>query len=144
MYKILFILLLLVLHVNANESFKETRYIYAIDKKIEFQGSITFLEKSIDIVYTKPKEEKVTYLKEDENLQRKTFYMILQAIHSSNEALLNEYFEIKKIQTKEVLTPVGILRDYIREVEYKKEENILEFIKIQMQNDDWILIETLR
>ncbi len=140
----LLVLLFLALHVNAGELFKESRYIYAIDKTLEYEGEITFKKSSVEIAYTKPKEEKIIYLEDDENRQKRAYFMILKAIYSEDITLLKEFFEMKEEESKTLLLPFGVLGDYMRQVEFKKVGRDLEYLKIQMQNEDWIEIETIR
>lgn len=142
MYKII-LLLFLVLHVSADERFKESRYIYAIDKELYYEGSIRFLEDAVHIDYEKPKKESITYSKDDAIAQKRYFFTFLQAIYGQDEALLQEFFEIKKESEKTILVPNERVQDYIKQVEFKKSGKRLDFLKIMMQNDDWILIETL-
>jgi|LGOV01.1.fsa_nt_gb hypothetical protein len=137
------LLVLLALHVNAGELFKESRYIYAIDKTLFYEGEITFLNTSIEIAYTKPKKEKVIYLEDDENLQKRNYYLILKAIYSDDTTSLKEFFEMKYVGVKTQLLPKGILSEYMKKVEFKKQDKSLEYLKIEMQNEDWIEIETI-
>lgn len=142
MHKIL-LLLFLVLYVNASERFKESRYVYAIDKEIHYEGSISFLKNVIQIDYEKPKKESISYSKDDATAQKRHFFTLLKAIYSGDETLLGEFFKIKKEGGKTILIPKEIVQDYIKQVEFKKSGTKLDFLKIMMKNNDWILIETL-
>jgi len=139
----IFIALFIALYAYAGEHFKESRYIYAIDKQNSYEGEISFLKNSIQIDYTKPQKETITYAKDDEDYVKKSYYLILSAVYNDNENVLKEYFEVKKQNQVNVLEPLGFLSDYIHQITFKKSDGKLDFLKIQMQNDDWILIETV-
>ncbi|MDX1808676.1 MAG: hypothetical protein R3331_03990 [Sulfurospirillaceae bacterium] len=143
MFKIILMLLVCVQLMFAID-FKETRYLYAIDKSIDFEGSITFLKESIKITYIKPKQESIVYTQNDAIKQKKLFFMILEAIHSDDETLLGEFFEIKKDKNIVTLRPLELAKEYIKKVEYEKQKDRLIFIEIFMQNNDRIKIETIR
>lgn len=138
------LLLFLALGLYAGEFFKESRYIYAIDKTILFEGEIFFEKNSIEIDYAKPKKEKVVYLINDENPLKRNYFLILQAIYHDDMNSLKEFFELKKKDFKTLLVPKGMLSEYIKTVEFKKRNKDLDYLKIQMQNNDWIKIETQR
>lgn len=143
MHKTLLVILLASC-LCAGEFFKETRYIYAIDQTIEYEGEITFKEGEIRIFYMKPQVQNISYFEEDEDPIKQSFFLILRSIREGNDGLLEEFFEAKKEEDKTVLLPQGILKDFIKKVEYKKDGKKLEFLQIQMQNDDRIKIETVR
>jgi hypothetical protein len=134
----------LALHVNADEAFKETRYIYALDSEFNYSGKISFTKESITIQYNKPKKQNITYNKDDDDIKKAYFFTILNAIHGNDERMMLEFFTKKKELGVSVLFPNDMLSDFIQKVEYKKSGKELKFLKIYMQNDDWILIETLR
>ena len=142
MYKIV-LLFLLLLSLNADEKFKESRYIYAIEKQIHYEGAISFTEDLIEITYEKPKKENISYSRDDTLAYKRYFFTLLKAIYSEDETLLEEFFEIQKESQKTILLPKERAQDYIKKVEFKKSKKGLDFLKIMMQNSDWILIETL-
>lgn len=137
-------LFLLCISVVFGVEFKEKRYIYAVDKTLFFEGNITFLPKSIHIEYTKPKEQNLTYSSDDEQIQKRYFFTLLHAIYENDESLLNEFFQTKTKDDITTLLPLEKVQEYIKKVVYKKVGNHLEFLKIFMQNDDRIEIETLQ
>jgi hypothetical protein len=139
-----FLILLLGCSLFASESFKETRYIYSIDKEIHYEGEITFAQDSIKIEYTKPTHQIIDYSSEDENAQKKYFYLIVKSIHDDNQVLLNDFFSESADGNATMLLPKELLGDFIKKVRFKKDKNSLEFLQIYMKNDDWIKIETLR
>lgn len=143
MFRVLFICWI-ALHVNASELFKESRYIYAIDNILYYEGKISFEDEKITILYTSPKHESITYLKDDESRQKKAFFLILNSIYSSDIDSLKEYFKVERADLKTVLIPLGVFSDSIQKVEFKKSHKELEYLLIKMQNKDWIKIETIR
>lgn len=138
-----FLILLLGFSLFASESFKETRYIYSIDKEIYYEGEITFAKESIKIEYTKPTHQSIEYFSEDKNAQKKYFYLILKSIHDEDTVLLNDFFIESEDGNVTTLLPKELIGDYIKQVRFKKDENTIEFLQIYMKNDDWIKIETL-
>lgn len=140
MHKVILIFLL-TLQLLAYD-FQETRYIYSIDKEIFYEGTITFVENYIEIDYKKPKEERVIYSQDDEVVQKRYFFTILKAIESADETLLSEFFYINNELKRVILLPKDLVQEYIKEVVYEKEDDKLKFLKITMQNKDWINIET--
>lgn len=143
MFRVL-LLFSIVLHVNASELFKESRYIYAIDRVLHYEGKINFGEEKVTILYTSPKQESIIYLKEDENRQKKVLFLILDSIYNDDMDSLEGYFKVEKISSKTLLVPLGTLGDYIKNVEFKKSYKELDYLMIKMQNEDWIKIETIR
>lgn len=141
MYKIVF-LFVLALHVNAAESFKELRYIYSLDKTIEYEGEISFNTNSIDINYTKPQIQSISYTEDEEDIVKQSFYLILKSIYQDNISLLEEFFELRVEGDKTLLYPHEMLSDFIQKVEYKKVKEHLEFLYIFLQNSDRIEIES--
>lgn len=142
MYKIFF-LVFLCTGVFFGASFQETRYIYAIDETLDFQGDISFFEEYIRIKYTEPKEQSVVYAKDDAIEQKRYFFSILKAIHSDDKVALRAFFDKKKAGEKTLLLPLDIVEEHIQKVEFIKKDKSLKYIKIFMQNKDWIKIEIL-
>jgi hypothetical protein len=144
MPKILFISLFFSLLLCASESFKETRYIYSIDQELQYKGAITFGEDSIKIEYSEPKHEVIEYRYDDENPQKKYFFLILKSIYAEDTLFLNEFFFVRDDANETMLLPKELIKNVIKQVHFKKENKVLEFLHIDMKNDDWIKIETLR
>lgn len=140
----LLLLLLLGLSLFASESFKETRYIYSIDKEIYYEGEITFAKESISIEYSKPTHQTLEYASEDENSQKKYFYLILKSIHDDNTVLLDDFFSRSEDENATTLLPKELIKDFITQVHFKKDEHGLKWLQIDMKNEDWIKIETIR
>jgi len=134
----------MVLHVNAEEAFKETRYIYALDSQFDYAGKISFTKESITIKYTKPKTQNITYKKHDEDMKKAYFFTILNAIHVNDEQMMVEFFTLQKKPEVNLLLPNDMLSDFIQKVEFKRNGKELQYLKIYMQNNDWILIETIQ
>ena len=138
-----FLIFLLGCSLFASESFKETRYIYSVDKEIHYEGEITFAQDSIKIEYTKPTHQIIEYLSEDENAQKKYFYLIVKSIHDDNSVLLNDFFTESTDGKATTLLPKELIGDFIKKVRFKKDKNSLDFLQIYMKNEDWIKIETV-
>jgi hypothetical protein len=142
MVKKIVILSLFFFNVYAVQ-FKELRYLYAVDKHISFEGNITFSPQSIEIKYTKPKAQTIKYRADDEQREKRYFFMLLSAIHNDNKGFLEEFFKVKKKNRFVYLSPLEKTKAYIKKVIYKKEGLDLKSLKIFMQNKDRIEIETL-
>ena len=143
MSKVLILFLLWTVCLYA-EAFKETRYMYALDATFTYEGTITFADDKVLIAYTHPRQEVIEYLKNDADMRKATFFLILQAIHGENEDLLEQLFMRTQKKEHRVFLPREPIDDVIREIEVTKDQQGVHVIKISLQNDDWIRIETIR
>ncbi|RLA80692.1 MAG: hypothetical protein DRG78_10490 [Epsilonproteobacteria bacterium] len=155
MVKIIIFLLLLVNYLLATTyNFTEVRYSDALDKKIKFQGTITFVEDGLSIKY--PKENKsltyknnvLIYEEDDkkislENIQEKKviqYFKILILVHNANINEIKNIFTVIEKNSKTILLPITSLSQYIKKVELLKYNNKLNQIQLFLQNNDSIKI----
>ena len=144
------------LFANSPVQFKETRYIYAIDKNIFFEGFITFGKENIIIEYIKPEQKVLTYFEEKLSIQDqngyqiidtfsaptiKYFFMIIKAINEENNVLLDSYFDQVLKDATIILIPKGIAAEVLNEVILKKNGKKLEYLHVKIKNGDRITIE---
>ena len=152
------IITLLLIYVNlllaTNYNFTETRYSDALNKKINFEGTISFTKDTIKIKY--PKEKKSLKLKnnnltytedgdevklEDTQTQKIIqYFKILILIHNSNKDEIQNIFTTTNNGNKSILIPTTSLSNYIKKVELIKKENELKQIQLFLQNNDYIMI----
>ena len=155
MVKIIIFLLLLVNYLLATTyDFTEVRYSDALDKKIKFQGTITFVEDGLSIKY--PKENKsltyknnvLIYEEDDkkislENIQERKviqYFKILILVHNANINEIKNIFTVIEKNSKTILLPITSLSQYIKKVELLKYNNKLNQIQLFLQNNDSIKI----
>jgi len=155
MVKIIIFLLLLVNYLLATTyNFTEVRYSDALDKKIKFQGTITFVEDGLSIKY--PKENKsltyknnvLIYEEDDkkislENIQERKviqYFKILILVHNANINEIKNIFTVIEKNSKTILLPITSLSQYIKKVELLKYNNKLNQIQLFLQNNDSIKI----
>lgn len=151
-----FILLLIYFNIAfaTAYNFTETRYSDALDRLIEFKGQIDFLKDGLIIKY--PSDDKVldyqngnlTYFEKEkeqeidkEKIQKITQYFdILMMLHNDDETTMKNVFEISKEKEKTELKPMGVIKNYIKNIELQKEDKKLKQIKLFLKNGDYILI----
>ena len=155
MVKIIIFLLLFVNYLLATTyDFTEVRYSDALDKKIKFQGTITFVEDGLSIKY--PKENKsltyknnvLIYEEDDkkislENIQERKviqYFKILILVHNANLNEIRNIFTVIEKNYKTILFPTTSLSKYIKKVELLKYNNKLNQIQLFLQNNDFIKI----
>jgi len=155
MVKIIIFLLLFVNYLLATTyDFTEVRYSDALDKKIKFQGTITFVEDGLSIKY--PKENKsltyknnvLIYEEDDkkislENIQERKviqYFKILILVHNANINEIKNIFTVIEKNSKTILLPITSLSQYIKKVELLKYNNKLNQIQLFLQNNDSIKI----
>ncbi|MDD3324023.1 MAG: hypothetical protein PHN38_02735 [Sulfurospirillaceae bacterium] len=156
--KIVLLLLFFALTLFAQNPFKETRYIYAIDKTLLLEGYITFGEQNVIIEYTKPQPKVLTYFEgglsiQDENGYTATqlnansamnyFFMIIKAIEENNDALLESFFTSKTDAQTTILEPKDTASQMVQEVKITKNGNKLKSLHVELKNGDRITIETV-
>lgn len=159
MYKILFILFILFIQscLSANTlHFKEQRYIYSIDTSFYKKGVIEFLDNQIITSYTNSdstliyttdtliikNSQETKEIDLDTNIPIKIFFLLLKAIYENNQIILEQFFTISQEDTTFTLTPKTSISNYISNVQYKK-TSILEFLTIELVNQDRIIIEEI-
>lgn len=159
MFKLLLILQLLIYNLVAQDvDFTESKYIDALDLSVEKKGKIEINKEYIKLAY--PKEKKIfTFLKNkiisiqdekekillyEENIQLEIFYILIKAIYFQNSSLLDDYFEIKEEKETTTLIPNDYISSVIDFIEYKKEKDYLNFLKIHFVNGDRIDIAQVK
>jgi len=153
---VLCFLSLLWLFANDASSFKETRYLYALDKNITLEGFITFGEQNIIIEYTKPESKVLTYFEEKLSIQDQNgykiidaqsmpsmnyFFMIIKAVHDENKTLLGSFFDAIENGDETLLTPKGVAAEVLEEVRISRQEKKLRSLHVKIKNGDRITIE---
>jgi len=155
---ILCLLCSLVLFGATSSNFKETRYLYALDKNITLEGSITFGEQNIIIEYVKPESKVITYFEEKLTIQDQNgyhvidaqsmpslnyFFMIIKAVHDENSALLHSFFDAKTIGDETLLSPKGVAAEVLEEVRITRDAKKLKSLQVKIKNGDRISIEIM-
>jgi len=156
--KLIVLCLLSLLHLFANDAaaFKETRYLYALDKTITLEGFITFGEQNIIIEYVKPESKVLTYFEEKLTIQDQNgynvidaqsmpsmnyFFMIIKAVHEENSVLLDSFFEAKIEGEETLLSPKGVAAEVLEEVRITRHATKLKSLHVKIKNGDRITIE---
>ncbi len=148
-----FLLCALALNLLLGASaFKETRYLYALDKTLTLEGFITFGEENIVIEYTKPNTKVLTYFEDKLSIQDENgyemidtqqmpslhyFFMIIQAVHTQNTPALEMFFETQN----GILIPKGVAAEVLEKVEIHYVGDTLHSLHVAMKNGDRIDIE---
>ena len=154
----LYLLCSLALFGATASNFKETRYLYALDKNITLEGFITFGEQNIIIEYVKPESKVLTYFEEkltiqDQNGYRAVdaqsmpslnyFFMIIKAVHDENSVLLDSFFDAKTEGDETQLIPKGVAAEVLEEVRIVRQTTKLKSLQVKIKNGDRITIEIL-
>jgi len=155
MFKTLLLSMMLSLTLVAQSfNFTELRYSDAIGKTIELKGQISFLKNGLEIFYPKTQraliyeDEELVYEVEGEDVelgmvqsqQIMHYFEVLILLHSGDESALKEMFDVDKNNGFIKLTPKASLKNYIQKIELLKTNEILEYVKLFMQNNDTIMI----
>ena len=156
--KMIILCILSLLHLFANDAstFKETRYLYALDKTIELEGFITFGEQNIVIEYVKPESKVLTYFEEKLTIQDQNgynvidaqsmpsmnyFFLIIKAVHDENSVLLDSFFETTTKGDETLLSPTGVAAEVLEEVRITRQVTKLKSLHVKIKNGDRITIE---
>ncbi len=155
---VLCLALLLSLFANDASNFKETRYLYALDKNITLEGFITFGEQNIVIEYVKPESKVLTYFEEKLTIQDQNgykvidaqsmpsvnyFFMIIKAVHDENTLLLDTFFDAKTDGEETRLSPKGVAAEVLEEVRIIRHDKKLHSLHVKIKNGDRITIEVM-
>ena len=155
---ILSTLLLISCLLSSTISFKELRYMDALDFEREKQGTLEIKGELLVLNYSKPSKEIISYLIDkltilkNDTLVEYTFeeypkaeYMglILKAILKDEYEILNEFFEIKKEEKFVSMIAKPVIYNTIVSIEVSKNNNVVSKIIINMTNKDKITIETV-
>lgn len=153
---VLYLLFSLGLFANDASSFREMRYLYALDKNITFEGFITFGEQNIIIEYIKPESKVLTYFEEKLTIQDQNgyhvvdaqsmpslnyFFMIIKAVHDENSVLLDSFFVATMRGDETLLSPKGVAAEVLEEVRITRQVKKLKSLHVKIKNGDRITIE---
>ncbi|AHJ14167.1 LolA-like protein [Sulfurospirillum multivorans] len=155
---VLCLVFMLSLFANDASTFKETRYLYALDKNITLEGFITFGEQNIVIEYVKPESKVLTYFEEKLTIQDQNgykvidaqsmpsmnyFFLIIKAVHDENSVLLDSFFETTTKGDETLLSPKGVAAEVLEEVRISRQGKKLKSLHVKIKNGDRITIEIL-
>lgn len=153
MYKSILLVIVFITSILADTfNFTEVRYSSAIDKSMQLEGRIIFLKNGLKITYPRAnqtleyinnklvvqKENQVIVLEEFQAQQIASYFNILIMIYNNDN--YNEIFEAYEVDGLIYLTPKTRLKKYIKNIEYLKEQVTMKYIKIFLQNNDYIEI----
>jgi len=153
---ILYLASILSLFANDAAAFKETRYLYALDKTITMEGFIRFGEQNIVIEYVKPESKVLTYFEEKLTIQDQNgykvidaqsmpsmnyFFLIIKAVHDENNVLLDSFFDAKIEGDETLLSPKGVAAEVLEEVRISRQGKKLKSLHVKIKNGDRITIE---
>ncbi len=154
MSKIIILLLSFFIASAASFNFTEIRYSDALDRSMELKGEISFLENGLTIKYKENKKSlqlldgKILYSEDgvnitlDQSKKQKIiqYFETIFLLHSGNEKLLQEMFEVQTNANFTLLTPKGTMRHFVTKIELVKNEDRLKEIKLFLKNSDKITI----
>jgi len=153
---ILHFILILSLFANDSSAFKETRYLYALDKNITLEGFITFGAQNVVIEYVKPESKVLTYFEDKLTIQDANgyqvidtkqmpsmhyFFMIIKAVHDENTLVLDSFFEVTTHEDETRLHPKGVAAEVLEEVRIIRHNQHLQSLHVKIKNGDRITIE---
>lgn len=156
--KFIILSVFLYLGLFANMSFKETKYMAALDFEKSKYGNLHIENSNLIIDYSKPIKETISYFNDkitiliNNKLDEYSFVehpnaqylgLILKAIINDNYALVDELFDIKKKKEEILLNAKPIIYSYIQSIEIVKSKKLIKNIIIHMTNQDKITIETI-
>jgi len=156
MFKYFFALVVFTFFLCAQTiHFSEEKYFESLEMSFNKKGKISFFKDKIVIVYANDK----TILTYSDNLlikekrsdkveldlrkkpAVKMFFILFEAIYFDKKEILQAYFTLKTINGITKLIPHKSIATYIKGVAYQKKGKHLDFLKINMSNNDRILIE---
>jgi len=156
MFKYILVLTIFIVSVSAQTiHFSEEKYFDSLEMTFYKKGKITFLKDKIIIAYDNDRNL-LTYsnakLVTQKGLDRKVldlrrkpairmFFILFEAVYFDKKKILESYFTLKINNGVTRLTPHKIIATYIESVEYQKKGKYLKFLKINLANNDRILIE---
>lgn len=150
---------LIVSFAAASETFDfhEKRYIYAIDKSMEREGSITFDAQYVTIKYDKPEMsiitlfedtitvqngEELKIIKESDSPVIYYMFVMLRAIFADDLQAIKKYFDINTEVGTTRLIPRDMAKKYIAGISFQKETR-LKHLQINLKNGDTLTIEPI-
>ena len=158
MFKVFTLLCLLTYVGNATTlHFFEEKYYDALESTFNKKGKIHFLKDKIEINYegddtlltysddmliTK-KGTTIKKLDLTKNPSVKMFFVLFEAIYFDKTNILQTYFSMKKKGSTVEMLPHKNIANYIESVQYKKTNTKLDFLQINLSNEDRIRIEEI-
>ncbi len=154
MFKIILLLFVTTFVSAKSFNFTELRYRDAIERSIELQGEISFLEDGLNIYYPKKlknleykngvliysENSKEIELNDIQSAQITRYFDILILLHNGDESSLEEMFEVSHDFGGTMLKPKGSIKNYIDSIELFKEKKALKYVKLFLKNSDYITI----
>ena len=154
-----FILLCLLTYVAFSKTiyFSEEKYYEALESTFNKKGEIHFLKDKIEVKYDGDDTlltysddilitKKGTIIKKLDLTKKpsvKMFFVLFESIYFDKKEILQSYFSMqKKGKTVEML-PHKTISNYIESVQYKKTNNKLDFLQINLSNEDRIRLEEI-
>ena len=158
MFRVFVLLYILTSVANAQTMhFSEAKYYDALGTTFNKKGKIRFLKDKIKINYEgddtlliysdnilitqKGETTKTVDLTKEPSI--KMFFVLFEAIYFDKKKILQSYFEMKKKDKMVEMTPHKNISDYIKNVQYKKTNKKLDFLQINLSNEDRIRIEEI-
>ncbi len=125
-------------------TFNKKGEIHFLKDKIEvkYEGDDTLLTYSDDILITK-KGKKIKKLDLTKNPSVKMFFVLFEAIYFDKKEILKSYFSMQKKGKIVEMLPHKNISHYIENVQYKKTNNKLDFLQINLSNKDRIRLEEI-
>lgn len=126
-------------------TFHKKGKIHFLKDKIEinYEGDDTLLTYSNDMLITK-KGNKITTLDLTTKPSVKMFFVLFEAIYFDKKEILQSYFVMKKKGNTIVMLPRKNISHTIETVQYKKTNEKLDFLQINLSNEDRIRIEEIK
>jgi len=135
--------------------FSQEKYFESLEMTFHKKGKITFLKDEMEIIYTgdntiltysdnlliKQNGSKKTELDLRKKPAIKMFFVLFEAIYFDKKKIIQAYFTFHTADGITTLIPHENIARYIEKVSYKKKGKHLDFLRINMTNSDWILIE---
>lgn len=133
-------------------AFKEERFFQALNNSVFKKGIITFENGSIQLQYDNSAQ--IFLFKENQLRETSSntlinnpasiiYFTILQALFNEDKQTLELYFRLETKEQTYTLTPKERIRNYIDKIEYEKENQQLQQLRITLKNSDRIIIEPL-
>ncbi len=155
MFKIITIFIIFTnILVAESFNFSELRYNDAIGKTILLEGKIDFFKEGLKILYPKSAKsleykddnliykegEKEVVLGDMQSAQIMRYFDILILLHYGDDSSYEDMFEVTKKMDVTYLKPLGMIKNYVNNIETYKENARLKYVKLFLKNSDYITI----
>lgn len=156
MHKIFIFLFALLVNLFAQTiEFEEEKYIISLETSVYKHGTIEFNNNFTKVLYKNTSKEFLFFddyllIKDNDNEQKfdyeekielSLFAKLINLIYKNESENIEEFFKVEKNEDKSInLIPNEYLKNTISKIEYKKDENILKYLKIYFKNGDYIKI----